>query len=55
MAKETNKNLPILDVPEKAKVGYLLFRCIGRKRILDFLHNIVVLHLLATKSILESG
>ena len=48
-AKETNKNLPIFDVLEKVKVGYLLFQCIGRKRILDFLHNIIVLHPFSNK------
>ena len=52
MNKETNKFLPFLDVLVKMKVGHLLLQCIRRKFLLYFLRNIVVLHLLATKSVL---
>ena len=40
MEKKNNKFLPFLDV-------------IGKKRLLDFLRNVAILHLLATKSVLK--
>ena len=37
----------------KTKAGNLLLHCIGRKCILNFLHDIIVLHLLATKLVIQ--
>ena len=52
MEKETNKFLPFLNVLIKTVVNNLLLQCIGRKRLLNFLRNIIALHLLARKLVL---
>ena len=55
MEKETNKFSKFLEVFVKSEVGHLVLQCIGGKRLLDVLYNIIVLNLLATKSVLRSG
>ena len=54
MEKETNKFLPFLDVlvKDEGSTVHLLLHYIGRKRLLEFLRNIIFLQVLATKSVL---
>ena len=52
MENETNKFLPFLDVLVKNKGRAFTTSVYRKKRLLDFLHNIILSQILGTKSVL---